>query len=149
MSNMSKKRGRPKLLNPKKQTRLNVTYLELVQELKAKLAPPGLELTDAQTFDIAVCTLHKLMVGPRSIVCDLDQMMTTLNVHFKLAFNEALVSALEAFGHKDAKVQWSDNGHVAVTCEGLAAVVPARLLGWERLDKAEILRELRPTGKVT
>ena len=124
-----KKMGRPKLARPKKQTRLNVTCLELVKELKAVLAPPGLELTDAQTFDIAVCTLHELLVEKRLTVVDPNKMLSVLNGHFRRTFAEFLVTTLKGLGHKDVATKWEANGSVTVWCSAGSATIPPEVFG--------------------
>ena len=145
---MHKKRGRPKLLNPKRQARLNVEYLHLLPALKVALGPPpGLTLSDGQAIDVLIATMHELLVDKKGIIADPDKMIDYLNSHFKKTFSDFLVETLRAFGHRDVYTKWREDGAVTVTCDGGGVKIPAQLFAGEHLDKAAILRELRPAGR--
>ena len=146
---MENKRGRPRLTHPKRQARLNVEYLHLLPELKTAISPRGLTMTDGQAVDVLIATMHELLVEKQGVICDPDKMVDFLNHHFKKTFSEFLVETLKGFGHMDVSAKWREDGSVTVTCDDGTAVVPAQPFEGERLDKDAILRELRPTGRVT
>ena len=141
--------GRPKLLKRKAQKHWCLAYAHLLPPLKAALAPPGLDLSDGQTIDILMATMHELLVEKQGIICDPDKMLAVLNSHFKKTFSEFLVETLTGFGHFNVSTKWREDGSVTVTCDGGTAIVPAQVFAGERLDRDAILRDLKTEGRAT
>ena len=53
--------GRKKLRNPKTRNSYSLEHAEKLHELRDKLAPKGLHLTDSQAIDVAIVVLHEIM----------------------------------------------------------------------------------------
>ena len=135
--------GRKKSERPKTRNTYSLEYVDKLKELKERLAPKGLHITDGQAIDVLVATMHELVIEKRGIICDPDKMLDVLNHHFTREFSKFLAQALEEFGHKDVKTQWRKDGSVIVTCDGAAADIPAKVFAGERMDKDGLLRELK------
>ena len=129
--------------------RLNMTYLDLLQELKTVLAPKGLEMTDAQTFDVAICVLHELLVLKRGMICDPVKLMRFINQHFKKEFSQFFAEAMTKAGHGPVKTVWNKDGSVTATWGDGRMEIPAKLFEGERLDADSFLRELKAEGRVS
>ena len=145
---MANKRGRPKLKKPKKQARLNVECLDLLPEVKTALSPRGLTMTDAQTIDVVVSLVHELLVERRGFMCDPEKLLAVMNGQIKKVFSEVMPEILEGLGHKDVKTSYDAEGRVIVVCDTGAARMPAEVFTGERLDKDEVLKELKAVGRV-
>ena len=138
---MKKKRGRPKSKHPKTQRHLNLAYMHLLPELKAKLTPPGLEVSDGQMIDIAVATLHELLVLKGAEVVDPDRMLAVVNAQFKRTFSEFLVKVLTEDGRQKVETYWSEDGRVHVKWDTSSVSIPAEVFA--RADADSMMRELR------
>ena len=145
---MANKRGRPRLIRPKKQARLNVEYLHLLPELKTAISPRGLSMTDAQAIDVLISLVHELLVERRGFMCDPEKLLNAMNGQIRKVFSEVMPEILEGLGHKDVKTTYAADGKVTVTCDTGAARMPAEVFTGERLDKDALLRELKAVGRV-
>ena len=146
MAKRKAKLGRPKALRPKKQKRFSVAYLHLLEELKPRLAPPGLDLSDGQAIDICIGTLHEMLVQDGLTVVNTDKMLAVLNHHFKKTFSEFLVKVLTEDGRQDVETYWSPDGRVGVKWDTSSISIPAEVFAGEGLDEDGLLRQMR-TGK--
>ena len=134
--------GRKKLKRPKKQHHLSLAYLDQLQDIKDKLAPPGLELSDGQAVDVAIATLHELLIQKRLTVVDPDRVVEILNDLHKRALVKTIVDVVKGLGHKDVAAHWREqDGSVVVKCDVGAAVIPPRSFG--RVDADTALRDAK------
>lgn len=138
---MKPKRGRPKSKHPKSQRHLNLAYMHLLPALKAKLAPPGLEVSDGQMVDIAIATLHELLVDKGAEIIDPVRMLAVVNAHFKRTFSEFLVKVLTEDGRQKVETFWSEDGQVHVKWDTSSISIPAEVFA--RADANSMLRDLK------
>ena len=138
---MAKKLGRPRAKHPKTQRHFSVAYAHLLEPLKAKIAPPGLELSDGQAVDICIATLHELLVEKRGEIVDPEKMMALINRQFRSQFVEAMVKVLTELGHTDVHTEWRKDFSVKVTCDAGGFTVPPEMFA--RADADSMMRELR------
>ena len=138
--------SRKKLARPKKQRHLQLAYMHLLEELKPKLSPPGLDLSDGQAVDIAIGTLHEMLILDKLTVVNTDRLMAVLNHHFKKTFSEFLVKVLTEDGRQDVETYWSPEGKVYVKWDTGSIAIPAEVFAGEHLDTDDLLREMR-TGR--
>ena len=138
---MKKKRGRPKSQNPKSQRHLNLAYMHLLPELKAKITPPGLEMSDGQMVDVAIATLHELLVEKGAELIDPVRMLAVVNAQFKRTFSEFLVKVLTEDGRHNVSTYWSEDGRVHVKWDTSSVSIPAEVFA--RADADSMLRELK------
>ena len=93
--------GRPRLTRSTTQKRLNLAYMDLLEPLRSKLTPLGVELSDSQLIDTCVATVHGLLVEKGVEVVDPDRMMALLNEHFSVIdnrdFEDKLLAKLEPY----------------------------------------------------
>ena len=141
---MQKKRGRPKSQHPKTQRHLNLAYMHLLPELKAKLTPPGLEMSDGQAVDVAIATMHELLIGEGAEVIDPVRMLAVVNAQFKRTFAEFLVKTLTEDGRQNVSTFWSEDGSVHVKWDTSSVSIPAEVFA--RADADSMLRDLK-TGR--
>ena len=142
MNDIMAKMGRPKLKHPTKQKRLNLAYMHLLPALKAKLTPPvGVEITDAQTVDICLGTVHGLLVEKGLEVVDPVRMMELVNVQFRKQFVESMTKILGELGHTDIHTEWRKDFSVLVRCDAGHFTVPAEMFA--RADAESTLRALK------
>ena len=140
----NKKIGRPKLARSKTQKRLNLAYMHLLEPLKTKLTPLGLELSDSQVLDTCVATMHELLVEKGAEVIDPDRMMEILNRQFRNQFVESIVKVLTELGHTNIRVQLREDRSAKVTCANGEFTVPAQMFG--RADADSMFRDLKTPG---
>ena len=133
--------SRKKLARPKKQRHLQLAYMHLLEELKPALAPAGLDLSDGQAVDVAVATLHELLVEKRGMIVDTDKLMALLNRQFRTEFVESMVKILTELGHTDVHTEWREDFSVKVTCDGGGFIVPPQMFA--RADAERGLREMQ------
>ena len=141
INDMKKKRGRPKSQNPKSQRHLNLAYMHLLPELKAKITPPGLEMSDGQMVDVAIATLHELLVEKGAELIDPVRMLAVVNAQFKRTFSEFLVKVLTEDGRQNVSTYWSEDGRVHVKWDTSSVSIPAEVFA--RADADSMLRELK------
>ena len=139
-----KKMGRPRLIRPTKQKRLNLAYMHLLEPLKTKLTPLGLELSDSQLIDTCVATVHGLLVEKGVEVVDPDRMMALLNRQFRNQFVESMVKVLTELGHTNIRVQLHEDHSAKVTCDGGEFTVPPQMFA--RADADSMFRDLKTPG---
>ena len=135
-NDMKKKRGRPK-----SQRHLNLAYMHLLPELKAKITPPGLEMSDGQMVDVAIATLHELLVEKGAELIDPVRMLAVVNAQFKRTFSEFLVKVLTEDGRQNVSTYWSEDGRVHVKWDTSSVSIPAEVFA--RADADSMLRELK------
>ena len=133
--------GRKKLKRPKKQHHLSLAYLDQLQDIKDKLAPPGLELSDGQAVDICIATLHELLVEKGGEIVDPVRMLAVINSQFRKQFVESMVKVLTELGHTDVHTEWREDFSVKVTCDAGGFTVPPEMFA--RADADSKIRELR------
>ena len=121
--------GRKKLKDPKTQRHFSVAYMHLMDEVRAKLVPPGLQVSDGEMVDVCIKTLHLLLVEKGLKAVDPAKMMKIMNEHFRRTFAEYLKTTLEGLGHKNVRTRWEPDGSVTVLCAAGAATVPAEVFG--------------------
>ena len=136
--------GRKKLARAKKQRHLQLAYMHLLEELKPALAPAGLDLSDGQAVDVAVATLHELLVEKRGEIVDMDRLMGVVNQQFRNQFVESMVKVLAELGHTDIHTQICKDFSVNVTCDSGRFTVPAQMFA--RADADSKLRGITPQG---
>ena len=140
----NKKIGRPKLAQPKTQKRINLAYMHLLEPLRAKLTPRGVELTDSQLIDTCVATVHGLLLEEGVEVCDPVRMMAHINREFRNQFVESMVKVLTELGHTNIRVQLRDDHSALVTCDGGEFAVPPEMFG--RASADSMLRDMKTPG---
>ena len=133
--------GRKKLKRPKKQHHLSLAYLDQLQDIKDKLAPPGLELSDGQAVDICIATLHELLVEKGAELIDPVRMLAVVNAQFKRTFSEFLVKVLTEDGRQNVSTYWSEDGRVHVKWDTSSVSIPAEVFA--RADADSMMRELK------
>ena len=57
--------GRKKSEHPKTRNTYSLQYVGKLKELKERLAPKGLHITDGQAIDVLVATMHEIMFDER------------------------------------------------------------------------------------
>ena len=122
---------------------MQLAYMHLLEELKPKLAPPGLDLSDGQAVDIAVATLHEMLVLDKLAVVNMDTVMEVLNRHFKTAFSRFFVEAMTKAGHAEVKTAWTAAGGVIVTWDGGRMEISAQVFTGAFGNKDTWLRDMR------
>ena len=133
--------GKPKLKRPKTRHNYSLACLKELRELKDRLTPTGLEMTDGQTIDIVVSTMHGVIIEKGLEIVDPDRMMELVNVQFRKQFHESMVKMLAELGHTDIRTEWREDLSVKVTCDSGGFTVPAEMFG--RADADSRLRELK------
>ena len=141
--------SRKKLARPKKQRHLQLAYMHLLEELKPALAPSGLDLSDGQAIDVAVATMHELLVEKRGIIVDPDKMLALMNRILKTELSRFFAEAMTKAGHGEVKSFWNADGGITVTWDEGRMEVPAAVFSGERMDKDALLRELKAEGRVS
>ena len=138
--------GRKKLRNPKTRNSYSLEYVEQLGELRDKLSPMGLSMTDSQAIDVIVTTMHRIIFDERLQVFDTDELLRMLNRHFKAEFANRLAHALKDFGHEDVRTEWQPDGSIAVLCGDIKAVVPPQMFAGGLFDKESLLRDAPTPG---
>ena len=138
--------GKPKLKRPKTRHHYSLACLKELHELRDRLTPTGLEMTDGQTIDIVVSTMHGVIIEKRFEVVEPDKLMALLNKQFRTEFVESMVKVLAELGHTDIHTELRKDFSIKVTCDAGGFVVPAEVFG--RADADSHLRELK-TGLTT
>ena len=133
--------SRKKLARPKKQRHLQLAYMHLLEELKPAMGPAGLDLSDGQAVDVAVATLHELLVLKRGAIVDTDRLLDLLNRQFRKEFVESMVKVLAELGHTDIHTEIRKDFSVKVTCDAGGFTVPAQMFARETAERR--LRELK------
>ena len=133
--------SRKKLARPKKQRHLQLAYMHLLEELKPALAPSGLDLSDGQAVDVAVATLHELLVEKRGAIVDTDKLMALLNRQFRKQFVESMVKVLAELGHTDIHTELRKDFSISVECDAGSFTVPPQMFA--RADAESGLREMQ------
>ena len=136
--------GRPKLERPTKQKRLNLAYMHLLEPLKKKLTPRGVELSDSQLIDTCVATVHGLLLEEGVEVVDPVRMMALINRQFRNQFVESMVKVLGELGHTNIRIQVCEDQTAKVTCDDGEFSVPARMFA--RADADSMFRDLKTPG---
>ena len=135
--------ARSKLKKPKTRHNFALANIDQLRELRDRLTPTGLEMTDSQALDIVVATLHGAIIEKGLEVVDLDGLLAIVNEHFKRAFSQFLAEVLSKAGHKHVRTQWREDGSVQVWWDEGGATIPAKVFAGERMDKDGLLREMR------
>ena len=135
--------GKPKLKRQKTRHHYSLANIKELRELKDRLTPEGLEMTDGQAIDVIVTTMYGAIIEKGLDVVDLDKLLAIVNGHFQRVFSQFLSEVLTEFGHKDVKSKWQSDGSVQVTCDAGGATLPPKVFAGERLDKGGLLREMR------
>ena len=143
----NKKIGRPKLAQPKTQKRLNLAYMHLLEPLRAKLTPRGVELSDSQLIDTCVATVHGLLLEEGVEVCDPVRMLALVNRQFRNQFVESMVKVLTELGHTNIRIQVREDQTFLVTCTDGEFSVPAEMFG--RADANSMFRDMKTPGGST
>ena len=96
--------GKPKLKRPKTRNHYSLACLKELHELRDRLTPEGLEMTDGQAIDVAVSTLHGVIIEKRFEVVEPDKLMALLNRQFRTEFVESMVPRYwPSLGHTDIR----------------------------------------------
>ncbi len=133
--------GKPKLKRPKTRNHYSLACLKELHELRDRLTPEGLEMTDGQAIDVAVSTLHGVIIEKRFEVVEPDKLMALLNRQFRTEFVESMVKVLAELGHTDIHTEVLKDFSVQVTCDAGGFTVPAQMFA--RADAESTLRELK------
>ena len=133
----------------KQQKHWCLAYADLLEPLKKKFAPPGLELTDGQTCDIALAVVHEILIEDNLQIVDLDKLLAHFNEHLKKTWADFVSKALIGAGHEDVVVDWHKDGSVEVRWDGGRAIVPTKVFSGERMDKDDWLRQLKTGVRVS
>ena len=139
-----KKIGRPRLTRPTTQKRLNLAYMHLLDPLRKKLTPRGVELSDSQLIDTCVATVHGLLLEEGVEVVDPVRMMALINRQFRNQFVESMVKVLTELGHTDIRIQVREDQTALVTCDAGEFTVPPRMFA--RADADSMFRDLKTPG---
>ena len=135
--------ARSKLKKPKTRHHLALANIGQLRELKDRLTPTGLEMTDSQALDIVVATMHGAIIEKGLQVVNMDHMLGIMNEHLKRVWAEFVSKALEGAGHEDVVVDWHKDGSVEVRWDQGRAIVPAQVFAGEWMDKDDLLRQER------
>ena len=133
--------GRTKNKNPKTRHNYSLGCLKELRALRDRLTPPGLEMTDGQTIDIIVATMHGVIIEKSLEIVDPDRMMELINVQFRKQFVDSMVKVLSELGHSNIHTELHADLSVHVTCDEGGFTVPAEVFG--RADADSRLRELK------
>ena len=133
--------GKPRLKRPKTRHHYSLACIKELHELRDRLTPTGLEMTDGQAIDVIVSTMHEVIIEKGLEIIDPDKMLALTNEHFKKTFSEFLVQILTQFGHADVKTHWREDGSILVRCDVGGFTVPAEVFA--RADADSKLRELK------
>ena len=136
--------GRPKLARPTKQKRINLAYMHLLEPLKTKLTPLGVELSDSQLIDTCVATVHGLLLEEGVEIVDSVRMMALINRQFRNQFVESMVQVLAELGHTNIRVQLREDHSAKVMCDDGEFIVPAQMFA--RADADSMFRDLKTPG---
>ena len=139
-----RKMGRPKLERPTTQKRLNLAYMHLLEPLRKKLTPRGVELSDSQLIDTCVATVHGLLLEEGVEVCDPVRMMANVNRQFRNQFVESMVKVLGELGHTNIRIQVREDQTALVTCDAGEFTVPAQMFA--RADADSMFRDMKTPG---
>ena len=138
--------GRHKLGRSKTRNTYSLENLEQLRELRDKLAPMGLQMTDSQAIDVIVTVMHRVIFDERLQVVDTDKMLAVMNKQFTVEFSKMLVQSLEFFGQKDVRTEWQPDGSVVVWAgSNTKAVIPPKMFAGKIFDAESLLRDA-PTG---
>ena len=133
--------GKPKLKRPKTRHHYSLARIKELHELRDRLTPKGLEMTDGQAIDVIVSTMHEVIIEKRFEVVEPDKLMALLNRQFRTEFVESMTKILAELGHTDIETEWLPDFSVKVTCDGGGFTVPAQMFA--RADAESTLRELK------
>ena len=133
--------GKPKLKRQKTRHHYSLACIKELRELRDRLTPTGLEMTDGQAIDVIVSTMHGVIIEKGLEIVDPERMLALTNEHFKKTFSEFLVQILTQFGHTDVTTKWRKDGSVQVRCDVGSFTVPSEVFG--RADADSQLRELK------
>ena len=136
--------GRPRLTRSTTQKRLNLAYMDLLEPLRSKLTPLGVELSDSQLIDTCVATVHGLLVEQGVEVVDPVRMMALLNRQFRNQFVESMVKVLTELGHTNIRIQVREDQTALVTCDSGEFTVPAQMFA--RASADSMFRDLKTPG---
>ena len=139
---MAKKLGRPKAAKPKTRRHFSVSYGHLLEELKPLITPPGFaSISDSAAVDIAVGTLHEMLVLDKLSVVNTDSLVAALNKIHMRALAKSVSDIVSQLGHTNVSVQWALDGTVNVHCDGGTIAIPPHT--FSRDDAASELRAMR------
>ena len=133
--------GKPRLKRPKTRHHYSLACIKELHELRDRLTPTGLEMTDGETIDVVVSTLHGVIIAKGLEVVEPDKLMALLNRQFRKQFVESMVKVLAELGHKDIHTELRKDFSVKVTCDGGIFNVPAKIFA--RADAESTLREMK------
>ena len=133
--------ARSKLKKPKTRHNLALANMGQLRELRDRLTPTGLEMTDSQALDIVVATMHGVIIEKRFEVVQPDKLMALLNQQFRKQFVESMVKVLAELGHTDIHTEIRKDFSVKVTCDAGGFTVPPEMFA--RADADSKIRELR------
>ena len=126
--------GRKKLAHMKNRNTYSLENLKQLREIRDKISPMGMHMTDSQTLDVVIVTMHKVLFDNNLQVTDVDAQLAMLNHHFTKTFSEFLEKTLREFGHTDVATTWSEDGSITVVCDKGGAIVPAAMFGRDDAD---------------
>ena len=133
--------GKPKLKRQKTRHHYSLATIKELRELKDRLTPKGLEMTDGQAIDVIVSTMHEVMIEKGFEIVDPERMMELVNVQFRKQFVESMVKVLAELGHTDIHTELREDFSVKVTCDVGGFTVPSEVFA--RADADSTLRELK------
>ena len=132
---------KPKLKRPKTRHHYSLATLRELHELRDRLTPKGLEMTDGQAIDVVVSTMHEVIIEKRFEVVNPAKMLELVNVQFRKQFVESMTKILGELGHTAIETEWLPDFSVKVTCDAGGFTVPAQMFA--RADAESTLRELK------
>ena len=133
--------GKPKLKRQKTRHHYSLACIKELRELRDRLTPQGLEMTDGQAIDVIVSTMHGVIIEKSFEVVEPDKLMALLNRQFRNQFVESMVKVLTELGHTDIRVQLREDHSAKVTCDAGEFTVPPQTFG--RADAESSLREMK------
>ena len=89
--------GRKKLTHTKNRNTYSLENLKQLREIRDKLSPMGMHMTDSQALDVVIVVMHKVLFDPNLQVTEVDALLKMLNGHFTKTFSEFLIKTLTEF----------------------------------------------------
>ena len=135
--------GRKKLTRTKNRNTYSLENLKQLREIRDKISPLGMHMTDSQALDVAVSTVHRVMFDNKLSVVDLDKVLAYFNEHLKRTWADFVSKALEGAGHEGVVVDWHKDGSVEVRWDEGRAIVPAQVFEGKGMREDDMLRDMK------
>ena len=135
--------GRNKLTHTKNRNTYSLENIKQLREIRDKISPMGMHMTDSQALDVTIIVMHKVLFDNKLQVVDMDKVLAYFNEHLKRTWAEFVSKALEGAGHEDVEVDWHKDGSVEVRWDQGRAIVPAQVFAGEGLGEDDLLRKMK------